>query len=139
MTHFIYDGLNMCCSECSAKTQIRIPHHNPTCSSRETIQSLTQRERIIAISLGKGKTVKDVAVEFGLSVKTVQTHQNSLYRKLNIHSRVELIQKVMDEEFAERVEKAVQEKLASMHPSDVSPKSPKLLASSGRTLSDVKQ
>jgi len=140
MVQYIYDGVNMCCSECLAKTQIRIPHHNSNCSARETTHNLTQRERTVAILLSQGKTSKDVATALSLSIKTVEVHLCHIYRKLNVHNRAELIRRIVDEEFAEKLNKAVQEKLESMrHSSDVSPKSPKPLLLTDKTLLDVKQ
>ena len=47
---------------------------------------LTDREIEILQCLTEGKTTKEIAFEFKLSVKTVETHRQSVMDKLNIHS-----------------------------------------------------
>jgi DNA-binding NarL/FixJ family response regulator len=54
--------------------------------------ALTARENEILQLLVAGNTVKDVANELDLSVKTVEAHKFNLMRKLNIHSRTELVE-----------------------------------------------
>ncbi len=52
---------------------------------------LTRREREVMTLLAQGNTQKRVAEDLGLSLNSVQTYAKSLYRKLDIHSRQELI------------------------------------------------
>lgn len=54
--------------------------------------ALTARENEILQLLATGNTVKDAANELDLSVKTVEAHKFNLMRKLNIHSRAELVE-----------------------------------------------
>jgi two-component system response regulator NreC len=54
--------------------------------------ALTVRENEILQLLATGSTVKDVANELDLSVKTVEAHKFNLMRKLNIHTRAELVE-----------------------------------------------
>jgi two-component system response regulator NreC len=54
--------------------------------------ALTARENEVLLLLVVGNTVKDVANELDLSVKTVEAHKFNLMRKLNIHSRTELVE-----------------------------------------------
>ena len=42
-----------------------------------------------------GLTVSEAAEELGLSPHTVQTHVKEIYKKLNVHNRVELVGKAM--------------------------------------------
>lgn len=53
--------------------------------------ALTARENEILQLLATGNTVKDAASELDLSVKTVEAHKFNLMRKLNIHTRTELV------------------------------------------------
>lgn len=53
--------------------------------------ALTVRENEILQLLATGNTVKDAATELDLSVKTVEAHKFNLMRKLNIHTRAELV------------------------------------------------
>ena len=52
---------------------------------------LTARENEILLFMASGSTVKDAARELDLSVKTVEAHKFNLMRKLNLHSRSELL------------------------------------------------
>ena len=53
---------------------------------------LTAREQEVVRLLADGRTVRDVAVELGLSIKTVEAHKLNLMRKLDIHNRASLIE-----------------------------------------------
>ena len=54
--------------------------------------TLTKREREILKMLAEGKSVKEIASEFDLSVKTVEAHKFNLMRKLDIHNKAQLVQ-----------------------------------------------
>jgi DNA-binding NarL/FixJ family response regulator len=48
------------------------------------------REREVLQLLAEGKTVKQIASQLYLSIKTVHTHRKQIMDKLNIHSIAEL-------------------------------------------------
>jgi two-component system response regulator NreC len=52
---------------------------------------LSDREREILVFLAEGKSLKDIATQLNLSVKTVDAHKYNLMRKLDLHDRSELI------------------------------------------------
>jgi two-component system response regulator NreC len=54
--------------------------------------TLTKREREILKMLAEGKSVKEIATGFDLSVKTVEAHKFNLMRKLDIHNKAHLVQ-----------------------------------------------
>jgi two-component system response regulator NreC len=54
--------------------------------------TLTKREREILKMLAEGKSVKEIASGFDLSVKTVEAHKFNLMRKLDIHNKAQLVQ-----------------------------------------------
>jgi two-component system, NarL family, response regulator NreC len=54
--------------------------------------TLTPREREVLKMLAEGNSVKDVACDLNLSVKTVEAHKFNLMRKLNIHNKAQLVQ-----------------------------------------------
>ncbi len=54
--------------------------------------TLTKREIEILKMLAEGKSVKEIASNFELSVKTVEAHKFNLMRKLDIHNRAQLVQ-----------------------------------------------
>ena len=54
--------------------------------------TLTKREREILKMLAEGRSVKEIASSFDLSVKTVEAHKFNLMRKLDIHNKAQLVQ-----------------------------------------------
>jgi two-component system, NarL family, response regulator NreC len=54
--------------------------------------TLTKREREILKLLAEGLSVKEIAANFDLSVKTVEAHKFNLMRKLDIHNKAQLVQ-----------------------------------------------
>ena len=52
---------------------------------------LSDREREILVLLAEGQSLKDIATQLDLSVKTVDAHKYNLMRKLDLHDRSELI------------------------------------------------
>jgi DNA-binding CsgD family transcriptional regulator len=54
------------------------------------LERLTAREREIALLLASGYSKLNVAARLGISEQTVGVHARSIYRKLNLHTRVEL-------------------------------------------------
>jgi two-component system, NarL family, response regulator NreC len=56
---------------------------------------LTAREQEVMRLLAEGRTVREVASELSLSVKTIEAHKLNLMRKLDIHNRASLIEYAM--------------------------------------------
>lgn len=54
---------------------------------------LTKREKEVLDLISKGKIEKEVAAELYLSLKTVKTHITNIYQKLQVHTRVEALNK----------------------------------------------
>jgi two-component system response regulator NreC len=52
---------------------------------------LSSREREILVLLAEGVSLKEIAGQLNLSVKTVDVHKYNLMRKLNVHDRTGLI------------------------------------------------
>jgi two-component system, NarL family, response regulator NreC len=53
---------------------------------------LTARELEVMRLLAEGRTVREVAMELSLSVKTIEAHKLNLMRKLDIHNRASLVE-----------------------------------------------
>lgn len=53
---------------------------------------LTAREQEVVRLLAEGHTVREVALELSLSVKTIEAHKLNLMRKLDIHNRASLVE-----------------------------------------------
>jgi two-component system nitrate/nitrite response regulator NarL len=54
------------------------------------IQSLSNREKQIAVMVSQGLTYIEIADEIGVSVNTVKTHVQRIYKRLGVSSRREL-------------------------------------------------
>jgi two-component system response regulator NreC len=54
--------------------------------------TLTTREREVLKLLAEGNSVKEIACDLKLSVKTVEAHKFNLMRKLDIHNKAQLVQ-----------------------------------------------
>jgi two-component system, NarL family, response regulator NreC len=52
---------------------------------------LTARESEVVRLLAEGRTVREVADELSLSIKTIEAHKLNLMRKLDIHDRASLV------------------------------------------------
>jgi two-component system response regulator NreC len=52
---------------------------------------LTAREQEVMTLLAEGRTVREVALELSLSIKTIEAHKLNLMRKLDIHNRASLV------------------------------------------------
>jgi two-component system response regulator NreC len=68
------------------RTQGRAPTRQPR------FGTLTNRELEILKMLAEGRSVKEIATSFELSVKTVEAHKFNLMRKLDIHNKAQLVQ-----------------------------------------------
>jgi DNA-binding NarL/FixJ family response regulator len=53
---------------------------------RRLLKTLTPREREVLARVAAGRTSRDIAQEFGISPRTVETHRESIMRKLDIRS-----------------------------------------------------
>lgn len=58
---------------------------------QDSYGGLTAREQEVLKLLAEGYTAKEIADKLVVSVSTVQTHRTHIMRKLNLHSRAELI------------------------------------------------
>jgi DNA-binding NarL/FixJ family response regulator len=58
--------------------------------SHPGLEQLTGREREVLLGIARGQTNKEIAGELGISHRTVETHRESLMRKLKLRSVAEL-------------------------------------------------
>lgn len=61
-------------------------------SSADPIDRLSNRELQVLSLIGRGMSSREAAESLGLSVKTVETHRQSLKRKLNLATNAQLLQ-----------------------------------------------
>lgn len=67
------------------------PSQQSEISDQVKIESLTLRERAILQRIGEGRGNQEIADELHIEITTVKTHIRSIYRKLKINSRKEVI------------------------------------------------
>ncbi len=61
-------------------------------SRTDPIDRLSNRELQVLSLIGRGQSSREAAERLGLSVKTVETHRQSLKRKLNLATNAQLLQ-----------------------------------------------
>lgn len=54
---------------------------------------LTAKEKSVLDLIKAGKTNKEIAEELGISLSTVKTHINNIYKKLGVSSREDILKK----------------------------------------------
>jgi DNA-binding NarL/FixJ family response regulator len=63
---------------------------------RGLIESLSEREREVLVEIARGRTNKEIAGRFGISVRTVESHREALMRKLGLRGVASLTRLVLD-------------------------------------------
>ena len=63
---------------------------------RERLAALTPREREVLVEIARGRTNKEMAAHFGISVRTVESHRDTLMRKLGIRGAAALTRFAVD-------------------------------------------
>ena len=63
---------------------------------RERLDALTPREREVLVEIARGRTNKEMAAQFGISVRTVESHRDALMRKLGIRGAAALTRFAVD-------------------------------------------
>ncbi|KQU66515.1 response regulator transcription factor [Phycicoccus sp. Root101] len=59
-------------------------------SARSLLDTLTEREREVAVAIGRGRSNAEIAAELYLGVPTVKTHVSRLLTKLDADNRVQI-------------------------------------------------
>jgi len=65
--------------------------HSVTCGGS---QALTPRENEVIDYVARGKSNKVIAMELGLSMRTVETHRARIFRKMGVRNATELARRV---------------------------------------------
>ncbi len=70
-------------------TQIQM-HNSPQKKSEYILQTLSQREKEVALMLGDGATHQEISDALDITVRTVKAHATSIYQKLDVKDRLAL-------------------------------------------------
>ncbi len=87
--HIVHEGGNYLSPRVATKLVNRFVEGSAPQETR--YDTLSNREREILKLLADGFSVKEIASLLNLSVKTVEAHKYNLMRKLDLHSKTELI------------------------------------------------
>ena len=74
-----------------AKLLVRDFLHSGRPADEQTASGLTEREQEVLTYLAEGTTNEEIATSLVISPKTVARHRENIMRKLNLHSRAELV------------------------------------------------
>jgi FixJ family two-component response regulator len=74
--------------------------------TRSRLERLTKREFELLPMFCQGKTVKEIALNLGLSHKTVQVHRSRILERMHVDSVVELLNLLHDVNWEGRVDRA---------------------------------
>ena len=69
----------------------------PRKASKQHPLGLTEKEQEILPWIIKGLTNKEISEHFSRSERTIENHIASIYKKLNVHSRIEALLRVENE------------------------------------------
>lgn len=62
----------------------------PAVSARSRYSTLTPRQREILVHIAQGRSKRDIAAQLGITVKTVETHCETMMSRLQVNDRVGL-------------------------------------------------
>lgn len=65
--------------------------HEPSTKDKSNGNGLTEREHEVLTHLAEGESNEEIAKKLVISPKTVARHRENIMRKLNLHSRAELV------------------------------------------------
>lgn len=74
-----------------AKILTRRAEADPTDTTADPYERLTDRERQIYLLLAEGHSSKEVAAQLGISVHTAETHRTRIMDKMGLHGIAELV------------------------------------------------
>jgi DNA-binding NarL/FixJ family response regulator len=73
--------------------KVKVARRNNLSQRNQKIDDITNREKEILCLLMKGLTNKEIACELFISEKTVKSHLNSIFRKLDVTRRIQALLK----------------------------------------------
>ena len=89
--HAIYQGDSFLSPSISKAVITEFVRQSEAAGKEDSYEKLTDREREVLQLIAEGHSVKEVAEQLHISIKTVATHKVHLLDKLNIHNMTELV------------------------------------------------
>ncbi len=92
----VYEGEEYIVAAAARQLNVAVRGEQEASAREALVAQLTPRERDVLVRVTKGLTNKDIAGELGISPRTVETHRDSIARKLGIRSVAELTRLVLE-------------------------------------------
>ena len=92
----IHDGGSVFSAPAAATLSSALRGDRVENEQRERLASLTGREREVLVEIARGRTNKEIGANFGISVRTVESHREALMRKLGIRGAAALTRFAVD-------------------------------------------
>jgi DNA-binding NarL/FixJ family response regulator len=73
-----------------------VADHSPAPRPTPQLDSLSDREREVAMAIGRGKSNAEIGTELHMSLATVKTHVSRIFTKLDVNNRVQIALLVRD-------------------------------------------
>ena len=68
-------------------------YHYTTSKLTNGMENITSRETEILYLMSQGKSSKEIGTQLHISTQTVQRHIKNIYRKLDVHNKIEALNK----------------------------------------------
>lgn len=95
----VYAGEPALSPKITAQLIRQVAATEPTPPDDRALQQLTERERDVAIAIGRGASNAEIATELHMSLATVKAHISSIFTKLDVTNRVQVAIRVHDAEW----------------------------------------
>jgi DNA-binding NarL/FixJ family response regulator len=82
----VHDGRQYLCPRVAGQLTAALRGELEAEEDRRRLIRLTDREKEVLVKVAQGRTSREIAEEFGISPRTVETHRESLMKKLKIRS-----------------------------------------------------
>jgi DNA-binding NarL/FixJ family response regulator len=73
-----------------------VADHSPPQRPTPQLDSLSEREREVAMAIGRGRSNAEIGTELHMSLATVKTHVSRIFTKLDVNNRVQIALLVRD-------------------------------------------
>ncbi|HMC55593.1 MAG TPA: response regulator transcription factor [Gemmatimonadaceae bacterium] len=92
----VYDGGSFFSAPVASMLSAALRGERPEDDRRTRIKSLTAREREVLVAIARGQTNKAIASDLGISVRTVESHRQTLMKKLAVRGAASLTRFAID-------------------------------------------
>lgn len=92
----VHDGDPALSPRITAQLIRQVASHEPKAAHDRALAQLTERERDVAVAIGRGASNAEIATELHMSLATVKAHISSIFAKLHVTNRVQVAIRIHD-------------------------------------------